>query len=127
MATVVERQKHTIDAAGQTPGRLASQIATLLRGKHKTSWQTHVDVGDAVEVVNVEKMVFTGNKVENKVYRRHTGRPGGLREEKLSTRISKGRKGYEAVVRNAVKGMLPTNSFRNEAMKRLSFRYEDTK
>lgn len=127
MAIVVERQKHTLDAAGQTPGRLAAQIATLLRGKHKTSWVTHVDMGDAVEVVNVEKMVFTGNKLENKVYRHHTGRPGGLREEKLSARISKGRKGYEAVVRNAVKGMLPTNSFRNEAMKRLTFRYEEKK
>jgi large subunit ribosomal protein L13 len=127
MAIVVERQKHVIDAAGQTPGRLATQLVTLLRGKHKTSWKTHVDMGDFVEVINVEKMVFTGNKVETKVYRHHTGQPGGLREEALSTRLSKGRKGYEAVVKNAVKGMLPTNSFRNEAMKRLTFRYEESK
>ena len=123
----IQRTKHTIDATGQTPGRLSSQIATLLRGKHKTSWKTHVDMGDAVEIINVEKMVFTGNKMEKKIYRHHTGQPGGLREEKLSARLSKGRKGYEAVVKNAVKGMLPTNSFRNEAMKRLSFRYEDKK
>lgn len=125
MAIVVERQKHVIDAAGQAPGRLATRITTLLRGKHKTSWLTHVDMGDSVEVVNVEKMVFTGNKMENKVYRHHTGRPGGLREERLDARLRKGRKGYEEVVRSAVKGMLPTNSFRNEALKRLSFRYED--
>lgn len=110
-----------MDAADQPLGRVASRVAHLLRGKHKTSWVADRDSGDAVQVINVDKMVFTGNKVEKKVYRHHTGRPGGLKEATLGQQLRKGKKGTAWVLRTAVKGMLPTNSFRNEALKRLTF------
>ncbi len=122
-ATVkVKRDIHVVDAAGQPLGRVASRIAHILRGKHKTSWVADRDSGDAVEVVNADKLVYTGNKMENKLYRHHTGRPGGLKQATLSEQLRKNKKGSSWVLRTAVKGMLPTNSFRNEAMKRLTFR-----
>lgn len=120
--TTIKREKHVIDAAGQSLGRVATQVANVLRGKHKTTWVADRDMGDAVEVVNIDKMVYTGTKVENKVYRHHTGRPGGLREETLGSQLRKEKRGPTWILRHAVKGMLPTNTFRNEAMKRLSFR-----
>lgn len=116
------REKHVIDAAGKTLGRLATEVANLLRGKHKTNWVADQDMGDAVEIINVEKMTYTGNKMETKIYRHHTGRPGGLREESLGSQLRKSKRGPSWVLRHAVDGMLPTNSFRREAMKRLTFR-----
>lgn len=95
-----------VDAEGHTLGRLASEIAKLIRGKHKTNFTPHVDCGDNVVVINAEKIVFSGNKLKDKVYTRHTGYPGGQRsltaEELLERRPIR-------VVEKAVKGMLPKN------------------
>ena len=75
----VERKWYVVDAEGKTLGRLASELAVLLRGKHKPQYTPHVDTGDFVVVVNAEKVVVTGRKADKKVYHRHTGYPGGLR------------------------------------------------
>lgn len=95
-----------VDAEGQTLGRLASKVARLIRGKHKTNFTPHVDCGDNVIVINAEKVVLTGNKMEQKTYIRHTGFPGGQRsltaEELLERRPIR-------LVEKAVKGMLPKN------------------
>ncbi len=100
----VERKWHIVDAEGQTLGRLASGIARVLRGKNKPQYTPHIDTGDFVVVVNAEKVVVTGRKSEQKVYRRHTGYPGGLRE--TSYEVMMERKPTE-VLRKAVKGMMP--------------------
>ncbi len=100
----VERKWHIVDAEGQTLGRLASGIARVLRGKNKPQYTPHIDTGDFVVVVNAEKVVVTGRKAEQKVYRRHTGYPGGLRE--TSYEVMMERKPTE-VLRKAVKGMMP--------------------
>ncbi len=100
----VERKWHIVDAEGQTLGRLASEIARVLRGKNKPQYTPHIDTGDFVVVVNAEKVVVTGRKSEQKVYRRHTGYPGGLRE--TSYEVMMERKPTE-VLRKAVKGMMP--------------------
>ena len=100
----VERKWHIVDAEGQTLGRLASEISHVLRGKNKPQYTPHIDTGDFVVVVNAEKVVVTGRKAEQKVYRRHTGYPGGLRE--TSYEVMMERKPTE-VLRKAVKGMMP--------------------
>ena len=123
-ATTVKRDVQVVDASGQPLGRVASRVAHILRGKHKTNWVADRDMGDAVEVLHADKMVYTGNKMETKLYRHHTGRPGGLKEETLASKLRKDKKGPAWILRHAVKGMLPTNTFRNEAMKRLTFRNE---
>lgn len=120
--TTNQRQKHVVNAEGKALGRVATEVTNLLRGKHKTNWVADKDMGDAVEVLNVDKMVYTGNKMQTKVYRHHTGRPGGLKEETLGSELRKSKHGPVWVLRHAVLGMLPTNSFRKEAMKRLTFR-----
>ena len=79
-ASNVERQWYVIDAENQVLGRLASQIAAMLRGKHKPTFTPHVDTGDYIIVVNAEKVVLTGKKLDQKMYRHHTGYPGGLKE-----------------------------------------------
>lgn len=117
-----QREKHVVNADGKSLGRLATEISNLLRGKHKTTWVMDRDMGDAVEVVNVGKMIFTGNKMETKIYRHHTGRPGGLKQDNLAAELRKAKHGPNWVLRHAVLGMLPTNTFRKEAMKRLTFR-----
>jgi len=100
----VEREWHVIDAAGQTLGRLATRIATLLRGKHKPIFTPHLDVGDYVIVVNAEKVQVTGRKLKEKIYYRHSGYPGGLKsvtlEKLLATHPTR-------VIEYAVWGMLP--------------------
>ncbi len=111
------RQTHKIDATNQPLGRLASRIAILLRGKHKTQFTPHIDDGDFVEIENIDKLKFTGNKLKQKTYYRHSTYPGGLKSEKLNERIN--RKGYEDVLRHAVRGMLPDNKLRKQMMKRL--------
>lgn len=103
----VERKWYVIDAAGKRVGRLATEIATILRGKHKPEFTPHVDTGDFVVVVNVEKVVFTGKKLQNKIYYRHSGYPGGLRATKAADML---RAHPERVLYSAVKGMLPHNS-----------------
>ncbi len=102
----VNKEWLLVDADGQTLGRLASEVAKLIRGKHKTNYTPHVDCGDNVIVINAEKVKLSGNKMEDKVYIRHTGYPGGQRsltaQELLDRRPIK-------LVENAVKGMLPKN------------------
>ena len=95
-----------VDAEGQTVGRLASDIARVLRGKHKPNFTPHVDCGDNVVVINAEKVVFTGKKITDKTYLRHTGYPGGQRS---ATPMLLLEKKPEKIIENAVKGMLPKN------------------
>ena len=102
----IERDWLIVDAEGKTLGRLATQIAERLRGKGKTVYTPHVDTGDFVVVVNAEKIAVTGNKLDEKMYYRHSGFPGGLRERTLRQQLE--RQPTE-VLRKAVKGMLPRN------------------
>lgn len=102
----VKRDWYIVDAQGETLGRLATRIATILRGKHKPIFTPHVDCGDFVVVVNAEKVHVTGRKMTQKVYYRHSGYPGGLRETVLRDQLQKF---PERVIESAVKGMLPKN------------------
>ena len=102
----VERGWYVVDADGETLGRLATRIADALRGKLKPQYTPHVDTGDFVVVVNAEKIAVTGNKLEEKMYYKHSGYPGGLRERTLREQLD--RQPTE-VLRKAVKGMLPRN------------------
>jgi large subunit ribosomal protein L13 len=102
----IERRWYVVDAEGETLGRLATRIADTLRGKGKPEYTPHVDTGDFVIVVNAEKVAVTGKKLDQKVYYRHSGYPGGLRERSLRTQLE--RQPAE-VIRKAVKGMLPRN------------------
>lgn len=103
----LEQNWFVIDAEGQRLGRLATEIAMILRGKNKPTYSPHMDTGDFVIVVNAEKVVVTGKKSSQKLYRRHSGRPGGMKTEtfaNLQTRLP------ERILEKAVKGMLPKNS-----------------
>ena len=115
-AADVERQWYVIDATGVVLGRLASQIATLLRGKHKPIYAPHVDTGDFVIVVNADKVVLTGKKLEQKKAYRHSGYPGGLRSVSYRELMAKR---PERVIEKAVKGMLPKNSLGRKMAKKL--------
>ncbi|QJD59145.1 50S ribosomal protein L13 [Pseudomonas sp. gcc21] len=102
----VKRDWYVVDASGLTLGRLATEIATRLRGKHKPEYTPHVDTGDYIVVVNAEKVHVTGNKAQDKIYYSHSGFPGGIKSinfEKLINRAP------ERVIESAVKGMLPKN------------------
>ena len=103
----VPRQWHVIDAADRPLGRVASQIATLLRGKHKPAFHPSQDIGDYVIVVNAGKVAVTGKKLEQKIYYRHSGHLGGLKETSLKDMLAKR---PERVIEHAVRGMLPKNS-----------------
>lgn len=102
----VRREWHLVDATDKTLGRLASEVALRLRGKHKPTYTPHVDTGDHIVVVNAEKVRVTGNKLEDKVYHHHTGYIGNLKSEPLG-RLMK--RHPERVIERAVKGMLPKN------------------
>ena len=102
----IEHRWHVLDAEGRPLGRLASEVAQLLRGKHRPTFTPHLDNGDFVVVVNAAKVRITGNKTGQKIYRRHTGYPGGLRETMLGKMIESR---PERVIQAAVKGMLPHN------------------
>ncbi len=102
----IERRWYLVDAEGQTLGRLATRIADTLRGKRKPEYTPHVDTGDFVVVVNAEKIAVTGKKLDDKIYYRHSGYPGGLKERTLREQLE--RRPTE-VLRKAVKGMLPKN------------------
>jgi large subunit ribosomal protein L13 len=102
----IQRDWLIVDAEGQTLGRLATQIAERLRGKNKPQFAPHVDTGDFVVVINAEKIAVTGKKLEQKLYYKHSGYPGGLRERTLREQLN--RQPTE-VLRKAVKGMLPRN------------------
>lgn len=112
----VERKWYVVDATGMYLGRLASQVAAILRGKNKPTFTPHVDTGDFVIVLNCDKVVLTGKKLEQKIYRRHTGKPGGLKEIKYE-RLMRERSDF-AVMR-AVKGMLPKNSLGRKMLTKL--------
>jgi len=115
-ASDIERKWHIVDAEGQILGRMATQVARLLMGKHKPMFVRNMDVGDSVVVINADKVRFTGNKEKKKIYYRHTGYPGGLKATYLETMMQKN---PERVVEHAVKGMLPKNRLQARMMKRL--------
>ncbi len=104
----VTKEWVVVDATDQVLGRLASKVAKLLRGKYKPNFTPHVDCGDNVIIVNAEKILLTGNKMNDKVYLRYTGYPGGQKEETPASIIAK-KNGYEKLIRRTVKGMLPKN------------------
>jgi large subunit ribosomal protein L13 len=112
----VQRQWHVIDATDVVLGRLATQTATLLRGKHKPVYAPHVDTGDFVIVVNADKIALTGNKREQKIDYRHSGRPGGLRATTYTDLLEKNPR---RVVEKAVKGMLPHNTLGRQMLSKL--------
>ena len=111
----IERRWYIVDAEGLTLGRLATQVANVIRGKHKPSFTPHLDVGDYVIVVNAEKVHVTGNKQEQKFYYRHSGYPGGFRSTSLRDQLDRH---PERVIESAVKGMVPhTNLGRTQLSK----------
>ncbi len=112
----VERKWYVIDAEGQTLGRLASEVASILRGKHKAIYTPHVDTGDYVIVVNAEKIQLTGNKLNQKMYRHYSGYPGGLKEVTYGILLSKK---PEKAIEAAIKGMLPHNRLGRAMYKKL--------
>ncbi|MHC5741684.1 MAG: 50S ribosomal protein L13 [Nostoc sp.] len=112
----LEREWYIVDATDKRLGRLASEIAQVLRGKKKPEYTPHLDTGDFVIVINVEKVAVTGKKRTQKLYRRHSGRPGGMKTEtfaKLQDRIP------ERILEQAVKGMLPKNSLGKQLFTKL--------
>ena len=110
------RKWYLIDANGQTVGRLASQVARILMGKNKPTYTTFIDVGDHVVIINAEKVVFTGDKLHQKMYRHHTGWPGGLKETTARDMLAKH---PERVLEEAVKGMLPKTKLGRAMVKKL--------
>jgi large subunit ribosomal protein L13 len=102
----ISRDWYVVDADGQTLGRLATELADVLRGKGKPQYTPHVDTGDFIVVVNAEKVQVTGNKLDQKLYYRHSGYPGGLRSRTLREQLDRR---PEEVIRKAVRGMLPKN------------------
>jgi len=115
-AATVKRNWYVVDGTNQTVGRMCSRIAAVLRGKNKASYTPHVDTGDFVIVINAEKVVFTGNKLEEKMYDHFTGYPGGLKEE--SAKNLQARR-PEVIVERGVKGMLPKNRLGRKMIKKL--------
>ena len=112
----VERSWYVVDAEGQTLGRLATKIATVLRGKHKPIYSPSVDCGDYVIVINAEKIHVTGNRLDQKRYYRHSGYPGGISEIGLRDQLER----YPTrVIESAVKGMLPKNALGRKMFKKL--------
>ena len=112
----LERQWYLVDAENQTLGRLASEVAQVLRGKNKPTYTPHLDTGDFVIVINADKIRVSGNKPTQKLYRRHSGRPGGMKTETfahLQARIP------ERIVEKAIKGMLPHNSLGRQLFRKL--------
>lgn len=112
----VKREWFVVDAADQTLGRLATEIASRLRGKHKPEYTPHVDTGDYIVVINAEKVRVTGNKTTDKMYHRHTGYPGGLRSISFDKLIDHK---PERVIELAVKGMLPKNPLGRDMYRKL--------
>lgn len=115
-ADQIERKWYVVDAKGMTLGRMATEIATILRGKHKPTFTPFLDCGDFVIVINAAQVVLTGNKLDQKMYRYHTGYPGGLKETTYrKLMITKPEKAIEL----AVKGMLPKNALGRQMYKKL--------
>ncbi len=112
----VERKWYIVDATGKRVGRLATEVATILRGKHKPEFTPHIDTGDFVIIINAEKIVFTGKKLQNKLYYRHSGYPGGLKSTSAADML---KKHPERIIEMAVKGMLPHNSLGADQYRKL--------
>ena len=112
----VERKWYVVDAEGKTLGRMASEVAAILRGKNKPTFTPHVDCGDYVIVINAEKVAVTGKKRQEKIYKRHTGYPGGIRELTFEQLLEKH---PEEVVKHAIKGMMPTGKLGRQMYKKL--------
>ncbi|MEE8109648.1 MAG: 50S ribosomal protein L13 [bacterium] len=110
------RKWFVVDASGRVLGRLASRVAAILRGKHKPTFTPHVDGGDHVIVINAERIVLTGKKLEDKVYYRHSGYPGGIKAQTAGELL---RKHPERLIEKAVKGMLPKNTLGRAMFKKL--------
>ena len=118
----IKRQWYLADAKGEVLGRLASKIAVILRGKHKPQFSPHLDTGDGVIVINAAQIKVTGRKLKQKLYRRYSGYPGGLREVSLETMLAK-KPGV--VIRLAVRRMLPSGSLSRNILKRLKVYVDD--
>lgn len=112
----VEREWFLVDANGLTLGRLAAQVAAILRGKHKPIFTPHVDTGDHVIIINADKVRLTGKKMDQKIYRHHTGYMGGLKETPVRVLLAKK---PEEVVYRAIKGMLPKNVIGRQMIRKL--------
>jgi large subunit ribosomal protein L13 len=112
----IKREWHLIDAKGKVLGRMATEIAKLLMGKHKKNYSNHMDMGDCVVVINAKDVELTGKKEQQKVYRKHSGYPGGFKEIKFS-KLKKEQP--EKIIEMAVSGMLPKNRLRDKRLRRL--------
>lgn len=115
-AETIERKWYVVDAKDMTLGRLASEVAKILRGKHKPIYTPHVDTGDHVIIINAKDIKLTGKKLDQKYFRYHTGHPGGLREVKYRDLLATK---PEKIIFQAVKGMLPKNSLGRQMIKKL--------
>ncbi len=115
-AATVQRTWYVVDGTNQTVGRMCARIAAVLRGKHKASYTPHVDCGDYVIVTNADKVILTGNKLDQKVYQNFSGHPGGLREEVAGDLL---KRKPQDIVERAVKGMLPKNRLGRKMYKKL--------
>lgn len=112
----IERKWYVVDAEGQTLGRLASQVAAVLKGKNKPIYTPHLDTGDYVIVINADKIAVTGKKLDQKLYRKHSEYTGGFKETTLKEMMNKK---PEEVIKHAVKGMLPKNTLGKNMLKKL--------
>ena len=114
--STIEREWYVVDATGHTLGRLASEIATILRGKNKPTYTPHIDTGDNVIVINAEKIKVTGKKLDQKIYYHHSDYVGGMKEQRLKEKLAKK---PEDVIYLAVKGMLPKGPLGRQMIKKL--------
>jgi large subunit ribosomal protein L13 len=112
----IERRWYVVDATGETLGRMASRVARVLEGKHKPTYATHIDSGDHVIVLNAARITVSRDKLETKLYRRHSGYPHGYREETLGHLMARA---PEEVIRRAVRGMLPRNRLGAQQLRKL--------
>ena len=115
-AETVQRKWYVVDAEGMVLGRLASQVATILRGKNKPTFTPNVDCGDHVIILNSDKVILTGDKLNQKFYRRHSGYPGGLKETSYKDMMAKK---SDLAVKEAVRGMLPKNALGRQMLTKL--------
>ena len=122
-ASDIQREWWVVDAAGQTLGRMATRIATILRGKHKPMYTPHMDCGDHVIVINAGKIQVTGKRLDQKVYYRHSGYPGGLKSITLRDQLQKH---PTRAIQLAVRGMLPKNRLGRQMIKKLRVYASDT-
>lgn len=117
MAKIIERKQHTIDATDKSLGRIATQIVCILRGKNKADFMPNIDSGDFVEVININKCKFTGKKLENKLYFKYSGYPGGMKSKKIKDIFENN---SDKLLRGMVYHMLPKNKLRKGMIKRLN-------